>query len=689
MKMTHSLNLAIVILYIVLSVESLSAAAPIATFTASPTQGHAPLTVNFTDLSSGTITTWAWYFGDENYSAMEWREQARHTPWGTRYGHSAVATPDGTLILIGGVMGGGEYRNDVWKSVDRGKSWTLLNGSSGWSARSFHSTAFLPDGSIVLTGGYDGKNYLNDTWRSTDNGITWTLQNPRAQWPARMKHSSVALPDGSIVLMGGFDGKNPKNDVWLSADGGNTWSLQNVSAGWTKRYGHASAVLPDGRIAICAGRTSTSDSSYAKDLWLSSDRGKSWTRQVLMNLSVFLPPCYHSAVALADGNILILGGENSGNTVNDMVRFVNVKGSWSVERYEMPSAVRRYIHAGVLLPDGGLVILGGQNGSSMKSDVWCMDTASRFRNPVHTYSNEGTYSVSLLVSGPEGSNAKTIQDHIIVYPSLPAPVVTGITPESCLDTTGFLAVNISGANFDTINPPSVKLTMGGSPDIHAMNVTSHSPLEISCVLPLAGHVAGPRDVVVMNPDGKTGILPHGFAILQSPPEANFTASPLKGAAPLTVTFTDTSKNHPTKWNWTFGDGTTSDERNPIHTYTFPGNYTVTLIVENSGGQSMLARKDFILVSRGPLPVISAFAPAKLVRGKRTNVAIIGNNFQKGASAKLFQGSSLIPITVTAITPPTKIAGYVSVPSSARGAWSISVKNPDGGECTRFNVITIA
>ncbi len=37
---------------------------PVADFEGSPTSGYAPLTVNFTDLSTGSITSWKWYFGD-------------------------------------------------------------------------------------------------------------------------------------------------------------------------------------------------------------------------------------------------------------------------------------------------------------------------------------------------------------------------------------------------------------------------------------------------------------------------------------------------------------------------------------------------------------------------------------------------------------------------------------------------
>ena len=79
-----------------------------------------------------------------------------------------------------------------------------MNASAGWTARDGHSSVVMPDGSIVLMGGFDGVAFKNDTWRSTDNGTTWTLVNASAGWSGRFYHSSVAMPDGSIVLMGGM-----------------------------------------------------------------------------------------------------------------------------------------------------------------------------------------------------------------------------------------------------------------------------------------------------------------------------------------------------------------------------------------------------------------------------------------------------------------------------------------------------
>ena len=84
-----------------------------------------------------------------------------------------------------------------------------MNASAGWSARTGHSSVVMPDGSIVLMGGFDGTSEFNDVWRSTDNGATWTQVNASAGWTGRDGHSSVVMPDGSIVLMGG------NTDKWL------------------------------------------------------------------------------------------------------------------------------------------------------------------------------------------------------------------------------------------------------------------------------------------------------------------------------------------------------------------------------------------------------------------------------------------------------------------------------------------
>lgn len=53
---------------------------------------------------------------------------------------------------------------------------------------------------------------------------------------------------------------------------------------------------------------------------------------------------------------------------------------------------------------------------------------------------------------------------------------------------------------------------------------------------------------------------------------------------LEVTFTNFSQNA-TSYSWNFGDGNTSTEASPVHTYATVGNYTVELTASNAGGES--------------------------------------------------------------------------------------------------------
>ncbi len=70
--------------------------------------------------------------------------------------------------------------------------------------------------------------------------------------------------------------------------------------------------------------------------------------------------------------------------------------------------------------------------------------------------------------------------------------------------------------------------------------------------------------------------------IDTPPDADFIATPLDGFAPLLVRFTDISGGDPASWTWDFGDGSVSHEQNPLHTFATDGQtYTVTLTVNNT------------------------------------------------------------------------------------------------------------
>lgn len=80
------------------------------------------------------------------------------------------------------------------------------------------------------------------------------------------------------------------------------------------------------------------------------------------------------------------------------------------------------------------------------------------------------------------------------------------------------------------------------------------------------------------------------------PVAAFSASPTSGYSPLKVQFTDKSKYSPTSWKWSFGDGKYSTAKNPVHTYSKVGKYTVALTVKNAKGNNKITKYSYITVS---------------------------------------------------------------------------------------------
>ncbi|RNI12942.1 PKD domain-containing protein [Methanohalophilus sp. RSK] len=88
---------------------------------------------------------------------------------------------------------------------------------------------------------------------------------------------------------------------------------------------------------------------------------------------------------------------------------------------------------------------------------------------------------------------------------------------------------------------------------------------------------------------------HNF-ISAYPPVSDFTSNVTSGVVPpLSVKFTDLSSKEPTQWLWDFGDGNTSTEQNPTHTYTNYGNYNVSLTAINDVADDTETKIDYIAI----------------------------------------------------------------------------------------------
>jgi len=102
-------------------------------------------------------------------------------------------------------------------------------------------------------------------------------------------------------------------------------------------------------------------------------------------------------------------------------------------------------------------------------------------------------------------------------------------------------------------------------------------------------------------------------VVFKPPTPDFVASDVNPDVNTDVQFTDTSlpgSGPIIAWAWNFGDGKTSTQQNPVHRYTAPRVYTVTLTVTMArpdNNVATLVKKDYISVVTPPTPVFS-FSP---------------------------------------------------------------------------------
>lgn len=158
------------------------------------------------------------------------------------------------------------------------------------------------------------------------------------------------------------------------------------------------------------------------------------------------------------------------------------------------------------------------------------------------------------------------------------------------------------------------------------------------------------------------------------PTTNFTVTPTEIFRGGSVTFTDTSGFDPIAWNWSFSDGTFSDEQNPTHVFTTPGNYTVLLNATNQYGSmtyyqpNCVRVKDVDFVANttvGTAPMTVAFADTSGpgVTGWQWNFGDGGTSSVQNP-VHTYTAPGDYTVTLTATTPDgnvvTEKIGYVNV-----------------------------
>lgn len=105
-------------------------------------------------------------------------------------------------------------------------------------------------------------------------------------------------------------------------------------------------------------------------------------------------------------------------------------------------------------------------------------------------------------------------------------------------------------------------------------------------------------LIIHTPFQRSGKLVSGYIYSGNPPTPDFSFDRYEGLAPLMVSFTDKSSGSPTTFHWDFGDGTSSSERNPRHTFTSPGIYEISLTAGNEFGNVTTSGRNTITALSG-------------------------------------------------------------------------------------------
>ena len=235
------------------------------------------------------------------------------------------------------------------------------------------------------------------------------------------------------------------------------------------------------------------------------------------------------------------------------------------------------------------------------------------QNPSYIYTNGGTFAVSLTITnGGQDKITKTNYITVTTPPSaaFSADVVTGTAP---------LTVQFSDQSTGDIDSWSWAFGDGGTSLLQNPSYTYTSAGDFTVFLTASG------------PGGSDTETKLAYIhVLEPAPVAGFTADRTSGTAPLAVQFTDQSTGSITTWSWNFGDGGSSSQQNPSHTYTSAGDFTVSLTVTGPGGPDTETKTDYIHVTEpSGVPIIDKLQRKRREPGQKFN--IVGSNFGWGVT----------------------------------------------------------
>ena len=446
---------------------------------------------------------------------------------------------------------------------------------------SLSSSAAVADG-IVYIGNMDGTVYAF----SEDTGdLLWSYVIPRSNYDEHNIFSSPAVADGIVYVQ-----TYGENLYALDAStGALLWNYLNENG----RSAFSSPAVSEGVVYAGGGRTNTFHAFDARSgniLWEFSSGG-------IMD----------SSPAIADGRVYFGCNDNTSYAL-DAATGAQLWNFTTGGRVRSSPAVAN-----------GVVYLGSNDGN-----LYALDAVTG--NLLWTFTTGGSVSSSPAVAhgivyfGSSDGNVYALGTLPLDPPlaDFSADVTSGDAP---------LDVLFTDTSTGIVTTRSWDFGDGTTAWANGTLAVTHTYL-----FPGTFTVS----LTAGNQDGEDTVTRTGYIQVRpsgTPPRAWFTASPMTGYEPLAVRFTDRSVGMPTGWQWDFGDGSTASEKNPVHTYTAAGRYTITLRVTSSGGSSSYS--SFVWVREEIVVPTVTPSPTSTLQPGRAPIALF----------TVSRGFGLVPTTV--------------------------------------------
>ena len=277
-----------------------------------------------------------------------------------RYGHTATVLADGRVLVVGG-----NYLTDSFQSIypvitelydPVAKVWTVGGGMT--TTRFDHTATLLPNGKVLVAGGYRGDVGFPD-WTGVEfydpSSNTWTAGGTLLA--ARAQHTATLLPNGRVLLIGGARQTPAAPAVELYDP---TANISTVAAASTLELNLGSAtLLSSGSVLFVVGSQSSNSSNPAvAAAVLYNPSTNSWANAG--TLSTWHDG--HTATRLGNGAVLVVGGgtnsSRQGNNATDIVELYDpTANSWSVTKVLVQGP--RLLHTSTLLSSGAVLVVGG------------------------------------------------------------------------------------------------------------------------------------------------------------------------------------------------------------------------------------------------------------------------------------------------------------------------------------------